>query len=430
MSTRQYIGARYVTKIYENSQNANSAEWEQNVTYEPLTMVTYNNSSYLSKKDVPATVGNPAQNPDYWVITGAYNGQIAELQSQVQTLTNRVDDLSHDKIIYINDSFGENVTPNISTLVPEQMGWTTDDYYSIVRGGAGFGSSTPYNYLTELQNHASSIASHFSNLDDVSDVIVTGGTNDAYYGDSDSVITNGISNFVDYVSQTYPNAKVTIIFTGWTDDSTAINRLTFTNLKRAIVNYEYVSQLGGRFFDLHNILHQHSLFVGDHIHPRVAAQHEFADAITSLLKGGEYHVIRTLLVEVTPTSDVTITGGPFKLQFTQNDDVITAHVYRGSGVTNWYFAADVIASASNGELQTHLLGTFSDWIIGNANTGEHKLITNCVVSVDGTPKVIPVIFTFQSGQVYFTLGNYETTTKTYYVNANANESVSFSSYNC
>ena len=50
---RQYVGARYVVKVYENSQNPLSAEWEQNVNYEPLTMVTYNYGTYVSKKPVP-----------------------------------------------------------------------------------------------------------------------------------------------------------------------------------------------------------------------------------------------------------------------------------------------------------------------------------------------------------------------------------------
>lgn len=101
MATRQYIGARYVIKIYENSQTAGSAEWEANTSYEPLTMVTYQNSSYLSKKAVPASVGNPASNTGYWALTGAYNGQIASLQSQintlnsdVQTLTNKTDNFA------------------------------------------------------------------------------------------------------------------------------------------------------------------------------------------------------------------------------------------------------------------------------------------------------------------------------------------------
>ena len=336
--------------------------------------------------------------------------------------------ISHNKIIYMNDSFGENVTPNISTLVPSQMGWTSADYYGIVKGGSGFGSSAPYNYLTLLQNNASLIASHFDNVDDVSDVIVTGGTNDSYYGDSDTVIKNGISEFVSYVNQTYPNAKITIIFTGWTDSSGAVTNLTFSNIKRAIVDYEYICQIGGRFFDLHNILHQHSLFNGDHIHPTVVAQHMIADAITSLLKGGEYHVARTLDVDIVPASGVTVTNSPISLRFTQNDDIITARFNRSSNF--WYFAITAIASTPNGELNNILLGTFSDWIIGSSNTGENKLITNCVVGFDGGAKVIPVIFTFENGNIYCALGNYDTTSKSYTVNACGTESVSFSSYNC
>lgn len=83
---RQYIGARYVTKVYENTLDPSSAEWEAGTAYEPLTLVTYNNSSYLSKKDVPAAVGNPSANPDYWIVTGAYNGQIAYLQNQIDEI--------------------------------------------------------------------------------------------------------------------------------------------------------------------------------------------------------------------------------------------------------------------------------------------------------------------------------------------------------
>ena len=86
MSVRQYIGARYTTKIYKNSLDPSSAEWEASVTYEPLTMVTYNNSTYLSKKQVPGSVGNPADNPDYWVVTGYYNGQIMQLQNDIQAI--------------------------------------------------------------------------------------------------------------------------------------------------------------------------------------------------------------------------------------------------------------------------------------------------------------------------------------------------------
>lgn len=83
MAVRQYIGARYVLKIYENSLDPQSADWEAGVAYEPLVMVNYNNSSYISRKEVPASVGNPVDNPTYWALSGLYNGQIASLQQQV-----------------------------------------------------------------------------------------------------------------------------------------------------------------------------------------------------------------------------------------------------------------------------------------------------------------------------------------------------------
>lgn len=108
MATRQYVGARYVIKIYENSVDPSTAEWESDVNYEPLTMVTYNYGSYLSKKAVPGTVGDPAANPDYWVQTGFYNGQIASLQSQIDTINNTT-------IPAIQASIG-NVSSDITTL--------------------------------------------------------------------------------------------------------------------------------------------------------------------------------------------------------------------------------------------------------------------------------------------------------------------------
>lgn len=86
MAVRQYIGARYVTKVYENSQDPSSAEWEPGVTWDPLIIVTYQNGSYMSKKPIPGNIGNPPANPEYWTQTGFYNGQIASLQEQISDI--------------------------------------------------------------------------------------------------------------------------------------------------------------------------------------------------------------------------------------------------------------------------------------------------------------------------------------------------------
>lgn len=94
MATRQYIGARYVPKFYENSQN--TSEWQAGVMYEPLTIVTYNGNSYTSKKPVPSTVGNPSVNPTYWVATGIFNEQLQDVSNRVSDIENALDDIDDD----------------------------------------------------------------------------------------------------------------------------------------------------------------------------------------------------------------------------------------------------------------------------------------------------------------------------------------------
>ena len=79
---RQYVGARYVPKF------ADPVAWASGTSYEAMTIVTYNNSSYTSKMPVPATVGNPADNPDYWALTGNYNAQVEQYRKETETVSN------------------------------------------------------------------------------------------------------------------------------------------------------------------------------------------------------------------------------------------------------------------------------------------------------------------------------------------------------
>ena len=78
----QYVGARYVPKF------ADPVEWQSNTSYEALTIVTYNKSSYTSKIPVPATVGNPAENGTYWVLTGNYNSQVEQYRQETEEVKN------------------------------------------------------------------------------------------------------------------------------------------------------------------------------------------------------------------------------------------------------------------------------------------------------------------------------------------------------
>lgn len=91
MAIHQYIGARYVPKFYENSLDPTTSEWEANVKYEPLTWVTLPNThSYLSKKTVPANIGSPVSNPEYWLDCGSDNAFIQNLQDQIDIIDGQI----------------------------------------------------------------------------------------------------------------------------------------------------------------------------------------------------------------------------------------------------------------------------------------------------------------------------------------------------
>ena len=90
MALTQYIGARYVPKFFEGSDGS---AWEQGISYEPLTIVTYLGSSWTSKKQVPYTVGAPNLNPQYWVNTGNFNEQVHGIEEELTDIRGDISDL-------------------------------------------------------------------------------------------------------------------------------------------------------------------------------------------------------------------------------------------------------------------------------------------------------------------------------------------------
>ena len=87
MSKRNvYKGHRYVPKIM--------GEWNQEETYEGLSIVTNKGTSYTSKKRVP--VGIELLDEEYWVVTGNYNAQVENYRQEVKEFGNRISENTLD----------------------------------------------------------------------------------------------------------------------------------------------------------------------------------------------------------------------------------------------------------------------------------------------------------------------------------------------
>lgn len=87
MAIREYIGARYVPKFYDDGRGG--AEWTPDMQYEPLTIVLHNGNSYTSRQYVP--VGIDIENTAYWLETGNFNAQVEQYRQEVLNFSDQIE---------------------------------------------------------------------------------------------------------------------------------------------------------------------------------------------------------------------------------------------------------------------------------------------------------------------------------------------------
>jgi len=260
MANLQYVGARYVPKFYENSLDPSSCEWESGVGYEPLTVVSYNDNTYTSKRPVPSSVGNPASNSTYWSRTADYNAALSALQNSVAKLEFLA---RPKKYIFIGDSWNTHLTPSggvpitpWSSAFISLMGLTASDYYNSGVSGSGYTAGTTF--LGQLNSIANNLTD--DEKAEITDIIVIGGIND--YNTPIATVNTAVNTFVNTALSLFPNAMVNIIIEQWSTSSsqqqflreliqylTVANstkkRARFINLQGACKLYRYYQPDGG-----------------------------------------------------------------------------------------------------------------------------------------------------------------------------------------
>lgn len=288
MAVTQYIGARYVPLLFTNPDD-NTNNWKSGVVYDPLTIVTDLNQSYTSKIPVPASVGRPSENPEYWILTGSYNAQINALSQDVDELTQDVEDLTqavternNRKYIFIGDSYNTHDTPAGGVaitpwgeILPTFLNIADDEWYNSGVSGAGFVAGTTF--LQQLQT----LGAQIENKNEITDIVVAGGVNDGSFLNS---LGTAIDTFATYCKNTYPNAMVTLAMISWGKSATGRpiyeqiayyyqTKSTHTNV-RAISNAV-------------NFYHNYTLHQSESEgHPSLAGSRVIAMNLANFLKGG------------------------------------------------------------------------------------------------------------------------------------------------
>lgn len=374
---KQYVGARYVPKF------ATPVEWAADTSYEALTIVTFNNASYTSKVPVPPTVGNPANNPQYWALTGNYNAQVEQYRQetenynaqvkqyrqevvqtktelnnkitssltqsknytdgQITTLKSNVDGSINelqekinnidtaDEYIIISDSYGETRDgTSWITILSGLLG--TNKCHSAYQGGYGFAPAyDPNNSFSKLLKGISGI----SDRSKIKKIIVAGGFNDRLQT-TDKIIT-AIKEFTQYAKTTYPNAVVLIAGVGWSFNSEYVQEL---NLGHYLEAYKRCGECGASYIiGSENILHNKDLFYEgpntsgltlghEYVHPNASGSKMIAGAIYGAITGNNGCSVHfdPIDINLVPAAGVTITTATFKQS--QDNNLIVLNLFQ------------------------------------------------------------------------------------------------------
>lgn len=197
MAVRQYVGARYVPKF------ADPLEWQSGTSYEALTVVTYNNNSYTSKIPVPATVGNPANNTNYWALTGNFNSQVETYRRTTEEVENNLLFTNYPEVKVITDSYGDSNAGRGELLanIRDYANISADRYETAHLYGVGFSYAVQNTTFTTLLSQLTA-SSNYGVL------LVIGGINDCYRNIAASTVTSAVINFITTARAKFPNYHI------------------------------------------------------------------------------------------------------------------------------------------------------------------------------------------------------------------------------
>lgn len=298
---RQYIGARYVPKF------ADPIAWDKANSYEALTIVTYLNNSYTSKKPVPANT--EITDTEYWVVTGNYNAQVEEYRQETEkvkediinekinrenadiALEEKIDNISvsqNRKFILISDSYGVNNPPTWKDLFVADFPGTLFN----VLGSTGFVTTNPKTFLEMLTETVNTLTEEQKKK--ITDVVVVGGFNDASWlkaGITTALaIKEAILAFVNYVKNNLPNAVVRLGYAGWCTGELE-NASEYFSAIRAVMDV-YNKTFTDKLYTIPNVnivLTQANLMDETHFHPTSVGEQILYNTIANGLFGnGEY----------------------------------------------------------------------------------------------------------------------------------------------
>ena len=389
-----YIGNRYVPIF------ADPVEWDNLRIYEPLTIVTYQGTSYTSKKTVP--VGIALSNTEYWVATGNYNAQVAQyaeevatykeavdtlsdttipgIENEISALDTRIDNLESPDDIYImiSDSYGGTFgngsgdSTTFLALVREKLGRTSDNFITRAWDGEGFCKAYQSNtFVTQMATLIASLTPEQKAK--VTKVFVVAGRNDYEY--TIAQIKTAITSFVEICKESLPKCEVTLMFVG---NGSGIGNGTKAQQKNVFIAYQECVDCGATYLaGGEAILRNSDLMAADTIHPNATGKQYLAKYVTEAVLNGYCSVnyaMKTTTVARVPSG-------------------ITTNISFRSVLSNNIVTLLLSSLGSINFSSARTAGTSTDIVVGYIDTNK-----NFYCPVQSTP--VPCVLDFWNGSTH------------------------------
>ena len=262
MSVREYIGARYVPMF------ADPIQWDITSSYEPLTVVMNEGTSYVSKKSVPA--GIEITNDAYWLVWADYNAQIEAYRQEVLTFDGRIDDLEDGLPISNFDS-----TNTVKKYIDDNI----DDVEDIIPASSFDSTNTVKKYIddniddVEVLLPATSFSSANTVKKYIDDKMLEGGVAIAF-GDS---TTRGYG-LSEPATQNWFNQLC--IHNGWTGHNYAVDGSAFSRVGAQAISTQVATALADSSLTPANVKY---VFISGGINDRSGSKADIESGISATI---------------------------------------------------------------------------------------------------------------------------------------------------
>ena len=240
-------------------------EWNQANSYDYYDVVQVDGTSYIAVQDVPANT--EITNTEYWAKWNDPNAQVELMQDTIAQYNSRLSAIENLKeVVVIGDSWTAfNQGSNVSLTNALQSSLVNKTMHNFGENGAGFIQGSAISNINFMDMIQDAVDDDSFNNDNVSDIVVVGGTNDVYHNLTSQLNTT-LKTFFNQLVSNFKNANIIWLPNFYAPaNAPAVAQLANVNLyynKVTTINPNFFLGISAPFVDTLHLTDNTQAFIG------------------------------------------------------------------------------------------------------------------------------------------------------------------------